>query len=146
MKIKVVYYNEKNEVAVESLWAERCGANFKLKNIPFFASNLAYNDLVKVEEDGGEFFFDELLEASGHSTIQIVFFKKDVVQEVTKRLLEMGASWEGAHIETYIAVDVPPSADYTVIKKFLSQQESDLILSYKESCKPYDSISSENLD
>lgn len=133
-KIKICYYDVENNVAVESLWATKEGEFYRIKNIPFFAPNLSYDDLVKVELDDNELYFDELVQASGHSTLQIIFFDDDFISIVKSHLTELGCSWEGSHKEKYISVDIPSSVDYKPVKTFLEGLESQSKLSYKEAC------------
>ena len=52
-----------------------------MDSIPFYAPNLALNDVFSVEEDEGILYFDQLIRMSGHSTIQLVFFKETEVNE-----------------------------------------------------------------
>lgn len=133
-KIKVVYYDQENNLAIESLWATQEGEFYRIKNIPFFAPNLSYNDLVKVELDANELYFDELIEASGHSTLQIFFFRNEIISKVQSRLIELGCSWEGSHKENYISVDIPRIVGYNSIKTYLDRLESQNKLSYREAC------------
>ena len=72
--MKLVYHDLEGKLAIESIWAEKEGQYYRVKNIPFFAPNVAYNDLISVEADHDELFFDHLIKPSGHSTIQIIFF------------------------------------------------------------------------
>lgn len=133
-KIKVVYYDQENNLAVETLWATKEGEFYRIKNIPFFAPNLSYNDLIKVELDSDELYFDQLIESSGHSTLQIVFFDEELISDVKLQLIELGCSWEGSHEVKYISVDIPMKAKYSKIKTYLDKLELQNKLSYKEAC------------
>lgn len=134
VKIKLVYYNQVGNIDVESVWSKKEGEFYRIKNIPFFASNLSYNDLVKVDEEDGELFFDELVEPSGHSTLQIIFFDEKIISQVTAYFIEQGCSWEGSHKKNYISVDVPADIKYNNIKGHLDVLELEKKLSYKEAC------------
>ena len=133
-KIKVVYYDQENNLAIETLWATKEGEYYRIKNIPFFASNLSYNDLIKVELDNNEMYFDELIESSGHSTLQIVFFNDELVSQSKSHLLELGCSWEGSHKKNYISVDIPSTVEYNSVKNYLDKLEMQNKLSYREAC------------
>ena len=63
VKIKVVYHDQENNLAIESLWATKEGGSYRIKNIPFFSNNLSFNDLVKAELDGDLLYFDEIVES-----------------------------------------------------------------------------------
>jgi hypothetical protein len=131
-KIKLVYHDLEEKIAVESVWAEKEDNYYRIKNVPFFAPNIAYNDLVSVEDDDGELFFDSLVEASGHSTIQIIFFDLQCFDEITNELVRLNCSWEGSHLKEYISVDVPKEVDYSKVKRYLDDMSSRKKLDYKE--------------
>ena len=57
-KILLVYWDADGETAIESVWATPEGNYYRIKNVPFFAPNIAYNDLVSVEEDSGDLYFE----------------------------------------------------------------------------------------
>ncbi|UTG65317.1 DUF4265 domain-containing protein [Elizabethkingia anophelis] len=75
-KVILTYYDIDGNIAVETLWAEfKEDIKYQIKNIPFFASSLAFDDIITVEEENGDLHFHEIINASEHSTLQIVFFK-----------------------------------------------------------------------
>lgn len=131
-KIKLVYYDLENNLSVENVWAAKEGDNYRVKNIPFFAPNLAYNDLISVEDDNGELFFDSLIEASGHSTIQIIFFDLQYFDKITNELVKLNCSWEGSHLKEYISVDVPKETDYSIVKRYLKEQREGKRIDFQE--------------
>ena len=133
-KIKIVYRDLEDKIATEGVWAEKEGEYYRLKNIPFFAHNLAYDDLISVEIDDGEMFFDSLIEPSGHSTIQIVFFNMLYFEMVTEDLVRFNCSWEGSHLKEYISVDVPKTVEYLQVRKYLEQKRKENTLDFKEAC------------
>ncbi|MDR6457737.1 MULTISPECIES: DUF4265 domain-containing protein [Chryseobacterium] len=134
-KVTVVYYDVNQEIAEEKLWVEKkSDLEYQIKNIPFFAPNLAYDDIISVENDEGELYFEDLIQASEHSTIQIVFFNEEKIKNVTKAIEEMGCSWEGIDEQKIIAVDIPSSIDYAGIKSFFEKMLAENTLDYKEAC------------
>jgi hypothetical protein len=133
-KVLLTYKDEEGNYQIESLWATKEGGYYRMDNIPFLAPNIALNDLVSVEEDDGELHFDKLIEASGHSTIQMIIFNKGEVLNIGKELENFGCTWEGSHIETLIAIDIPKEIDYSVVKKYLDKGENENRWSYRESC------------
>lgn len=133
-KVKLTYYDLEDNLAVESVWATKDGEYYRIKNAPFFAPNLAYNDLIKVEIDEGELHFDELIEASEHSTLQIVIYNKEDMESITKQIEKLNCNWEGSHLETYISVDIPCDINYKKIKEYIGNMRSENKLDYKESC------------
>lgn len=130
----MVYYDVEGNLATEGVWAAKEGEYYRVKNVPFFAPNLAYKDLISVEEDEGEFFFDSLIEPSGHSTIQIIFFKPEYFKQATKDLIKFNCDLEGSHLKEYISVDVPKAVDYSEVRKYLDCKSEEKILDLKEAC------------
>ncbi|MCD0487665.1 DUF4265 domain-containing protein [Pedobacter sp. MC2016-14] len=86
------------------------------------------------EDDEGELFFDSLIEASGHSTLQIIFFKPDFVDRVTNDLMKFNCDWEGSHVREYISVDIPKIVVYVDARKYLDQKRVEGVLDFKEAC------------
>ncbi|MDQ0065121.1 DUF4265 domain-containing protein [Chryseobacterium lathyri] len=134
-KVIVTYYDVDEKIAEERLWIEqKSDSEYQIKNIPFFAPNLAFNDIISVEDDDGDFYFEDIIKASEHSTIQIVMFDDTKIEDVLKSLEEFGCSWEGMDGQTIIAVDVPPSVNYSDIQEYLQKMLSDNVFDYKEAC------------
>ncbi|ATN04016.1 hypothetical protein CRN76_00480 [Chryseobacterium indologenes] len=137
MKDKVIltYYNVENKLAEESVWIEKLDdEKYQVKNAPFFAPNIAYNDIITVEKDDDCLYFDEMTEPSEHSTVQIVFFNNEKIKEVIKTIEELGCSWEGINEQQILAVDIPPSVNYASVQKFLERMLSENVFDYKEAC------------
>lgn len=133
-KVKIVYYDLEENLAVENVWVDKEGEFYRIKNVPAFAYNLAYNDLISVENDNGDLYFDSLIEPSGHSTVQIIIYNDDDVEGIKKRITDWKCSWEGTHIRGYIAVDVPREVEYGIIKQYLESLFKENRLDYKEAC------------
>lgn len=133
-KILLTYKDDQGEIQIESVWATKEGEYYRINNIPFFATNIALNDLVSVEKDHDALYFDELIEASGHSAIQLLIFNENEVMEVGKELEKLGCTWEGSHIKNLISVDIPINVSYTIVKDFLDKGEKEERWSYKEAC------------
>lgn len=133
-KIKFVYYDLEDNLAVESVWALREGNYFRIKNIPFFAPNISYDDLISVEEDEEELFFEDIIETSGNSTLQIIIYNKNDIADITKTIEHLGCGWEGSHLEGYISVNVPKEVDYTNVREYLDKMLGMEKLDYKEAC------------
>jgi|SRR6185312_11751572 len=137
-KILLTYKDDEGNYQVESVWATKRGSYYEINNIPFFAPNIALGDLISAEEDGGALYFDELIEPSGHSTIQLMIFKEEGVMQVGKELEKLGCTWEGSNIKTLISVDVPKDTSYSIIKEYLDKGEKENRWSYKEACLAHD--------
>lgn len=134
-KVILTYYDVEENLAEEALWIEPLDDNkYQVKNIPFFAPNIAYNDIISVEDDEGNLYFEELVKASEHSTIQIVIFNEQKANEIIRNIEHFGCSWEGMENQTILAVDVPPSVNYNILKKYLDKSLTENIFDYKEAC------------
>ena len=68
-KICLLYESSEGILAKEFLWAAKIGQDWRVDNIPFFAKNIAFNDIVSVEVADGELYFDKIVSESGNSTI-----------------------------------------------------------------------------
>ncbi|GGF10468.1 DUF4265 domain-containing protein [Flavobacterium limi] len=133
-KILFDYYDLEGNLAVESVWAIKEKNGYKIKNIPFFVPNIAYDDVISVEDDNGELFFDDIIKESGNSTIQVIIYDEINFEEVTKKIESFGCGWEGSHLKGYISVNVPMKISYAPFKTFLDSQVENKKLDYKESC------------
>jgi Domain of unknown function (DUF4265) len=60
-KILLTYKNDEGGYSIESVWATKEGEYYRINNIPFFAPNIALDDLVSAEEDDGALYFDSLI-------------------------------------------------------------------------------------
>lgn len=134
VKINFVYYDLDEELATESVWAEKENNYYRIKNIPFFAPNISYDDLISVEEDEEELFFEDIIETSGNSTLQIIIYNKNDIADITKMIEHFGCGWEGSHLEGYISVNVPKEVDYTNVSEYLDKMLGMEKLDYKEAC------------
>lgn len=134
-KITLVYRDIEGNIAEELLWSIKLKNGFyKIDNIPFFAPNIALGDIISVEEDEGVLYFDELIEYSGHSTIQVIFLKNNSVKDIIKSLESLGCKWEGMKDKEYYAIDVPPNVEFKKVKIILDNEFNKGNLDYKEAC------------
>ena len=135
VKVVVVYKNLEAQISEESIWTEKMeNGYYRIDNVPFYAPNLAYNDMIAIEEDKGVFYFADLIERSGHSTVQIIFFNEIEVEYILSNIEKLGCAWEGMKNQAYYPIDIPPNINYLSIKQFLDEQSEKDILDYKESC------------
>lgn len=134
VKVLFVYKSEDGDFQLESLWAEKVGKYYRVLNTPFFISNIAYHDIISVEMDEGELYFDNLIKPSGHSTIQMIIFNADKVDQIGAELVNMGCDWEGSHLKGYISIDVPANIAYRKIEQYLKKGLVNKTWDYKEAC------------
>lgn len=134
-KITLVYKDLEDNIAEETVWAQPLqNGLYQIDNIPFYAPNLSNKDIISVEEDEGILYFDDLVEASGHSTIQVIFFDDSKSKNLLKKLEVMGCKWEGMKGQPYYTIDIPSNISYSSVRVLLNKESELGILDYKESC------------
>ena len=125
---------DSDDCEIESLWASPSINGYKLENIPFYARGVSFGDVVLAEEKHGCLYMSELLEASGHSTVRILFIDKTIIQSTRKELRSMGCGSEISDQPRLIAVDIPPSIPYENIRSYLDKGKSSNKWYYEEAC------------
>src|SRR5688572_8638585 len=86
---KVFFKLEQDEdewppVSVESVWADRVGENrFKLNNVPYFAKDVSYGDIIECEILEDVPWFLRLLESSNNSTVHVFCFDSKIMSDFT---------------------------------------------------------------
>lgn len=107
----------------ESLWATPLGANrYRIENVPFFAYDLNYHDVVEAVASSPELKPSVLrvVERSGHHTIR-VFFKAEAGERSAELLAELkayGADYERSTMR-HVALDLTPDADIAQVRSIL---------------------------
>ncbi|MDB5070059.1 MAG: hypothetical protein JWM87_1170 [Candidatus Eremiobacteraeota bacterium] len=99
----------------EALWALNLGdGRYKVDNVPFFAKNLSFGDIVQTESTEDELpNVSSVLERSGHSTYRVIVSpdldatKHEEYHELLKTLKHLRVIIE-AGSERFFAIDVPP--------------------------------------
>jgi len=117
-------------VSVEKLWAERVGDNqYRLDNIPWFASGVSYNDIVSVEDPEADepLKFKRLITPRGHSTYRVrTDFegaeKHGIFHQLLDALQKLKCSVEN-NSAGFFSIDVPPGASVHGVYDLLSKGE-----------------------
>ena len=126
--------------ASEGLWAITVGPDVvRLDNTPFFVRGVAAGDLIQVRrEAGSQLRAAARLQWSGHCTIRIIVFRDGPLGGSRQQVLDMfsllGATGEGIEQYAMVALDIPPRAQLTAIKRLLLQGERDGWWEYEEGC------------
>lgn len=134
-KVSLIYTDLNGNVSEELIWVKPIGNElYKIDNIPFFAPNLAYEDIISIEHEGDKLYFENLIEMSGNSTVQVVFFEKNknIENAILKQIESFQSSWEGMEGGGYYSLNIPESVNYKDIREFLEDKKE--ILDYKEAC------------
>lgn len=124
---------------VETMWALVVNEKknlYKVDSIPFYAPLIASDDIVYAEFDLNEqmLTYRKTVAYSGNSIIQVAIMDDSIeVNSIRDSFKEMGCVSE--KVEThYFSMEIPESADYTLIKKQLDELESLDVIAYAESC------------
>jgi hypothetical protein len=117
------YDPEDTEIFTERVAAEKIGEYYKLIQVPTFAPNIAYGDIVKVEYEDGKFHFEELIEESGYSVVHIVFFKLQIKPALMQFLDQHGCGVNSNVADNYLVVSIPPTSDCNPITPHLKNEE-----------------------
>src|SRR5688572_22038282 len=93
-------------------------------NSPFFAHGLSWKDIVEGFDNGnGTLFLTRVVEKSGHRTVRVAFEEDtERSRSILKQLNNLGATYEGANPK-YLAIDIPPEADFAAIIQYLTDEE-----------------------
>ena len=117
----------------EHLWGRRLEESlYALDNTPFFARGVSFGDVVRVERRDGLNIYREVVQPSGHSTLRVILFEQAQAEVLRHRLRGLLCATEQSHIPGLVAVDVPPSADLTEVRRFLDEGEQAGLWEYEE--------------
>ena len=121
--------------ATESLWAEPVQDGiYRLRNVPFYAKGVSYDDLIEAEPRNGVLLFKGVRQHNGHSTYRI-FAKngRDApnVLILIERLKKMRCSIEAA-TDKLVGVDVLPQADIYQVYEALEESERNGDVDFQE--------------
>jgi hypothetical protein len=140
--IKFLYrfYNDTLEQeTVETMWAVKVDEDkglYMLDSIPFYAKSLAVGDIIEVEYDSDEqgLVLADIVEFSGHSTIQVVILETTINTDTLREIFHgLGCSTE-KQMERYFAIDVPVNIGYRPIRQKLNELEKSGAISFAEAC------------
>ena len=121
------------------MWADDLGDNkYQIKNIPFYAYGLNYDDIVYAEAESEDLKpeIKRLIEASGHQTLRVIF-TGDTDKEENISTLEAirteHIGYEGLN-DSQFALNVTPKGDYNQLYDALEELEEKNVLSF-ETCE-----------
>lgn len=110
----------------ETMWAEDLGGDrYLLRNSPFYAFGVSFEDIVRGEFSEGFIEFREVLERSGNSTFRLFLLNRrkldapDFVQAWAP-LQALGCSFEQGVV---LSVNVPPTTDIDAAWRLLLDGE-----------------------
>lgn len=56
--------------------------------------NIAYDEIISVEDNNNELFFNDIIEESGNSTVQIIIYNEKILDK-SKKNESFECGWEG---------------------------------------------------
>lgn len=136
-EVKILFEVEcidSDEIEIESMWAIPQKEGYKIDNIPFYAKNVALNDIVTAEEIEGDLYAGEVLFPSGHSTVRIYFFDTESIRDVIDTLKTQGCDAEISDNPNLVAIDIPAKINYSEIREYLNEGEAAGRWEYEEGC------------
>ena len=131
----------------ESLWGECAGKHLAvLRNVPFFACNVALGDLIEFETKNNEHAFIGVREPSSNSTEHCFCFCPSLMDCIKTALLKVGCTIEIGPIPEYLAINVPSLEAANCIKAFMSEYASSDQLCFQVSCSRHPDVLDENFE
>ena len=113
-------------VGVESVWCEKVGDNYRLKNVPFFIPDIARDDVFYAEIDPvNKHVFDfEIIESSGRSVVWFMNNSDLNISKFKEKLTQLGCSVEGFPKFSLSSIDVPPDIDFDALENLVDHYEN----------------------
>lgn len=135
---KVFFHVDQDEdgflgVGSESVWAVTGSQEelFTIDNIPFFATDANFGDIVKVVEKSGVLWFSEVVKKVPCSLMRVVLFSSDEHERVDVRLKSLGCQTEYWSDRKLLSVSVP-NERVPAVEDFLDSEVSFGSLDYEE--------------
>ena len=133
-KLILPYKDDDGRIRGETILASKEGAYYRIKSIPIHASKIALYDLISTRTQEGVLYFHKIIESSGRSVIQMIFFKEGQIKAIGRDLEVFGCEWRHGDAKHLIAFDVPKHVPYQPIKEWLDQGEREQRWAYREAC------------
>lgn len=138
-QVKIIVLLEREEADYppydyEELWATPVGEGLlRIENVPFFARGIARGDIVSAVSEGEVLRFQEVSQASGHSTIRLIVSDKEAVPGVVARFEGQGCRSE-LTLDKLVALDVPPTVPLEALREKLEMGFAQSQWDYEEAC------------
>ena len=117
----------------EHLWAEMLSdGSYEIGNTPFFVRGISIGDVVTAREEDDMLVFQDLVRASGHSTIRVVVADVAEMPSLQEALQALGCAIEMSHLPNLLSVDVPEDVDYAIVRAYLKRGEREGRWEYEE--------------
>ena len=139
-KILFQFYSDVlDEQTVETMWAviiDKEKGLYKLDNIPFYAPNVAADDIIYAEFDEYQerLTYRHTVEPSGNSTVQVIIMEPDIITNEIREVFDVLGCSNEKYREGYFVIDVPHSLDYTIVRDKLIALQNAGTIDYSETC------------
>lgn len=137
-RVKIFFRIEQDDdgypgVGSESVWAQRAsvGGLFSIDNIPFFATDANFGDLVSVDENDGVLWFRGVVHEAPCSLMRVVFFDADEKDRIYRALMDAGCRAEYWDERKLLAVSVP-NETVSRVEALLDREVENGVLDYEE--------------
>lgn len=114
-------------VAIEGLWCDPIHGHHRVATCPLFVRGLSVGDLIDVRlRSTGEVAHFDVVEASGNSTMWVVFWEKHLAEPILGRLRAKGCdttTFGGWKEVPHCSVNVPEHVDFAQIDTILEPEE-----------------------
>jgi hypothetical protein len=121
--------------ATESVWATEVGnGKYRIENVPFYAMELSFGDVVRAAPKDGSLQFDCVASRGGHSTYRVITRDGADDSQVRSALSDLnsnGASYE-RDTANLLAVDIPKVTDVPRIYRILEDKEKTGVWDFEE--------------
>ena len=134
IEVSLVYKVDDTQFQIELVNAVKFNQHYQIKAVPAFAENVALNDIVSVEYDKGRYFFEELIEASGHSVIHLIIFKEEFSANVIAVLALFGLGINYLNNNKYLVLDIPIEVDVKKLIKDLNVEKDSGNIDFRFPC------------
>jgi hypothetical protein len=121
-------------LGTETMFCAKVKEGYKVKNVPFYALNIAFGDIIEIKKIDKELWFENLIRASGNSVVQLKILQNHSQTEIGKIFEQLGCDWEGSDRKDLISIDVPADLDYKIVESELIAGFEDGKWDYREAC------------
>ena len=120
-------------VKYESMWGEKNGNSFKIKNAPFFLDNLAFDDIVEIKKLEDDLYnIEKVITPSNFSTIWLYINEDRDISTLLREIKNLKCGIEGGVIDNYYSINIPSKFVLDKLDKLLNSyvNQNKVIIDY----------------
>lgn len=123
----------------ETIWGivvDEALGHYQLDSIPFYATNIATDDIVHAEYDDAEemLTYRETIKPSGNSTIWVVVTDEDTDIDEVRAIFDEMKCLSEALSNRFFAMEVKAEINYLHIRNKLNELKAEKLIDYTEPC------------